>query len=46
MSSLNESPTWSQRSVAIPQDHLDEEELVTLVELSVEEGQLAADERE
>jgi putative hemolysin len=30
----------------IPQDHLDEEELVTLVELSVEEGQLSPDERE
>lgn len=30
----------------IPQDRLDEEELVTLVELSVEEGQLSPDERE
>jgi putative hemolysin len=30
----------------VPQDHLDEEELVTLVELSVEEGQLSPDERE
>lgn len=30
----------------IPQDHLDEEELVTLVELGVEEGQLSPDERE
>jgi putative hemolysin len=30
----------------IPQDHLDEEELVTLVELSAEEGQLSPDERE
>ena len=30
----------------ISQDHLDEEELVTLVELSVEEGQLTPDERE
>jgi putative hemolysin len=29
----------------IPPDHLDEEELVTLVELSVEEGQLSRDER-
>jgi CBS domain containing-hemolysin-like protein len=31
---------------SIPQDHLDEEELVTLVELGVEEGQLSPDERE
>ena len=30
----------------VPQDQLDEEELVTLVELSVEEGQLSPDERE
>jgi CBS domain containing-hemolysin-like protein len=30
----------------IPQDHLDEEELVTLIELSAEEGQLSPDERE